>query len=95
MTQPPKLVPFPAAPDAAEIPADLMGQVQTMHTFAAVHNVLLDGTYPYRKFQMVHEAAEFLKAAHQAAIAAAASHPDAKLIPELKQHLEGATDGQA
>lgn len=77
------------APETAKAPAalpkELEVQVQTIRAMIDAHNLLTLGSFPASHFQNVHNALTFLRRVCEGAVETASAHPEAHLVPELKE----------
>jgi hypothetical protein len=80
----------PSIPNLEQIPDDLRAGVQTYRNFAVVHDVLVNGQYPYAQHQIVADCVRFMQTLHEESMRKAAFHDKADLVPELKEFKEKA-----
>lgn len=63
---------------------ELLAQVQSIRALATCYNLLQKGMFTHGYAEVITQSLNFLQALHAQASAAAMSHPDAALVPELQ-----------
>lgn len=79
----------------SEIPEDLQKAWNAVECIATTCNLLQKGSFPVTYHKAIAECVAFQVRLHQNMVEEALKHPQANLIPELKQELEkAAKDGE-
>lgn len=96
----PQANPHDPLPHEAKVSKELQAQVNTIRAMTVAHNLLTEGTFPYSKFQQVHDTIGFLRSVCEKAADIASEDKEADLVPELKAFKEAklkdeAKNGQA
>lgn len=73
-----------AVQDSPPIPQDLQDQWKACETCAMAYHVFQEGSFRPRFQKAVDDILKFLKELHTSQVRATAKHPQADLIPELK-----------
>ncbi len=73
---------------APSIPKDLSDKWGAVEAISTAFQVIKNGMFGYNWLEASQKSLGFLAALHEQALTDAKNHPDAKLIPELKELLE-------
>ena len=88
----PEATPTPEIPEEeVKIPEDLENQLKSLQAVSETHNLLSQGTFPYKMFQSVDGCLGFLRSMHNEGLKRAIEHKDSDLVPELKEFKERQT----
>ena len=84
------------ADEAPKLPKDLEDKWGAVQACATAFNVMQDGSYKFSYHKSVQASLVFLKTLYEQTVEDALKHPQAALIPELKEELDkkAAADGK-
>lgn len=84
---------IPETPKAEVIPKDLKDQWSAVEAVATAFTVLDKGYFPHSFAAAVKQSLGFLAKIHEQTIDACLKHPQAHMIPELKEQLTKTKEG--
>lgn len=71
-----------------EIEQNLLNKLSALRSIVTTHNLLQEGSFTVAAFPAIQVSLDFLKSLHKQVSEDALQHPQASLVPELKQ-LQG------
>lgn len=87
---------IPETTKAEVVPKDLQDKWSACEAVATAFNVLDKGYFPHSYAAAIKQSLGFLAKLHEQTVENAKNHPQAHMIPELKELLaKGKTDGQS
>jgi hypothetical protein len=84
----PEANPIPQAAKAEVIPTDLKHKWETVTAVATAFNTLEKGYFPHTYFTVLKQSLGFLAKLHETMVLDTSTHPQAHMIPELKELLK-------
>lgn len=70
-----------------EVAQELLDKVQSLKALVNCHSLIKEGAYPFIAHGTVHASLNFLETLHKTVLEDALKHPDAMLVPKLKEHV--------
>ncbi len=84
----PEASPIPETPKVEVIPPELKLKWDAIQAVATTFNMLDKGTYTHHYWAAVKESLKFVAKLHENMVEEALKHPQAHMIPELKEYLK-------
>lgn len=86
---------IPETPKTEVIPKDLKDQWSAVEAVSTAFTVLDKGYFPHSYAAAVKQSLGFLAKLHEQTVASCLAHPQAHMIPELKEQLTKSKEGNA